>query len=430
MSVNQIKDKVQREGLNHWWKRGCKGTLEYATGVGKSRCGVLAAQFVVKNKPNAKILIITPTQTIRDEAWVQEFKNWDAGKLLNINVNIQCIQTVYKWKNQHYDLIIADEIHNYIPDVKKTDYQYYKFFENNTFDKILGLSASISNDLKPRLWKVAPVIDTIDTNDALKLGLISPFVVYNLSVDLTPAEKEAYNRATELFEKTFSIFTDSRGYRNIQVLFKCLNPTFFKAFCISEGYSPEQYKQMRNWPQLCQNAMKARKEILYNSEGKIKAIEEIVNEFPDRRGIVFSQSIDFANTVTNRLGVNIAHSFHSKIPKKTRKENLDDFNDLSTPTKIIVSASALNEGANLKDVSLAIIASGTSKEKDFIQRLGRSVRLQPGKQAIMIRLYVKGTQDEKWMESSQENFSGIEISDIQEVNNFKQEKKLDNVYKL
>lgn len=433
MSVNEIKDEVQRKGLNIWYQRGCKGTLEYATGVGKSRCGVLAAQFVAKSKPNAKILIITPTQTIRDEAWVQEFNNWEASKLLNVNVNIQCIQTVYKWKNQHYDLIIADEIHNYIPDVKKDDYQYYKFFENNTYDKILGLSASISNDLKPRLWKVAPIVDSIDTEYALQLGLISPFTVYNLKVDLTPEEKIAYDKATRVFEKTFSIFTDSRGRRNIQILFKCLNPHFFKQFCINEGYSPDQYREMQNWPRLCQDAMKARKEIIYNSENKIQAIADIVEDLQDRRGIVFSQSVDFANNVTRELGKETAVPFHSKMTKKVRKQNLDDFNDLNTSTRMIISASALNEGANLKDVSLAIIASGTSKEKDFIQRLGRSVRLKEGKQAIMIRLYVKDTQDEKWMQSSQENFFGIDIENVSQIHNLnykKQDIKEDNIYKL
>jgi hypothetical protein len=29
----EIKDRVQRECLNKWYKAGCKGTLELATGV-------------------------------------------------------------------------------------------------------------------------------------------------------------------------------------------------------------------------------------------------------------------------------------------------------------------------------------------------------------------------------------------------------------
>lgn len=414
--LNSIKDRIQRNGLNKWFLKNCKGTLEYATGVGKSRCGVLASLFVKSKKPDAKILIITPTQAIRDEAWVGEFSKWNAQNVFNINVEVQCIQTVYKWKNRHFDLVIADEIHNYIPDVSKKDYKYYEFFENNKYDRILGLSASIATDLKPRLWKVAPIVDTITMTKALELGLVSPFKVYNLEVKLTPEEQEAYSKATKVFDETFKIFTDSRGYRNIKILYKCFDPKFFKQFCANQGYSPEEYRGMRDWPKRCSQAMKERKEILYNAENKVAAISKIVDKFSDRRGIVFSQSIDFANTVAHELGNEISHVYHSKISKKIRKKKLDDFNDLETPSRIVVSASALNEGANLNKLSLAIIASGTSKEKDFIQRLGRPVRLEEDKTAIMIRLYVKDTKDEDWMRSSQENFIGTEVSKVTQIN--------------
>ena len=72
-----MKDRIQKEGINKWYQAGCNGTLEYATGVGKSRCGVLAAGWLVKSKPDASILILTPTQTIRDQAWIAEFKKWE-----------------------------------------------------------------------------------------------------------------------------------------------------------------------------------------------------------------------------------------------------------------------------------------------------------------------------------------------------------------
>ena len=414
-NVNGIKDQVQRQGLNIWFKNNCKGTLEYATGVGKSRCGVLAAQYVVSKNPNARILIITPTQTIRDDAWVGEFTQWGATALLEKNVEIQCIQTVYKWKDKHFDLIIADEVHNYLPEVQKKDFKYFKFFLDNKFDKILALSASIETSLKPRLWSIAPIVDSITTTKALELGLIAPFKVFNLAVKLTPEELNDYNKATETFEKTFSIFTDGRGYKNIKVLFKCLNPVAFKTFLQKEGYSADDFRTMRNWPQLCMNAMTARKEILYNAENKKQAVIDIVEKFKDRRSIVFSQAIDFANSVTRELGPKIAVPFHSKITKKVRKQNLDDFNNLQTSTRVVVSASALNEGANLNDISLAIIAAGTSKEKDFIQRLGRAVRLKEGKEAYMVRLYVEGTKDETYLQSSQGNFPGFFINNVSQI---------------
>ena len=33
VSRNEVKDKIQKIGVNKWYLSGCKGTLEYATGV-------------------------------------------------------------------------------------------------------------------------------------------------------------------------------------------------------------------------------------------------------------------------------------------------------------------------------------------------------------------------------------------------------------
>jgi len=420
MNADQIKvkDNIQRQGLNLWFKKNCKGTLEYATGVGKSRCGVLAAEYVVSQIPEASILIITPTQAIRDEAWVDEFKKWGASEVLENNVDIQCIQTAYKYERKHYDLVIADEVHNYLPEAGNKDFQHFKFFQNNVYDKILALSASIENKLKPRLWGIAPIVHTISTTEALKLGLISSFKVFNVGLELSAIDRKDYDEASKIFDETFDIFKDGRGYRNIQILFKCLNPHFFKHYCTSQGFGPDEYYTVKNWPHRCKDAMNARKNILYKAGCKQTAIEEIVKMFPKRRGIIFSQSIDFVEDVKQTLDLidtNISHTYHSKITKKNRKIVLDDFNDLSTPSRIIISASALNEGVNLEQISLAIIASGTSKEKDFIQRLGRTVRLEEDKEAIMVRLYIKNSQEEKWLESSQENFRGEFLNNINEL---------------
>jgi len=215
MSSNGIKDKVQRRGLNIWFKNFCRGTLEYATGVGKSRCGVLAAEYVVKQNPKAKILILTPTTVIRDDAWRDEFTKWGCKKVFKENVEAICIQTAYKYENQHYDLIIADEIHNYIPITD--EYIYYNFFGQNTFDKILGLSASIDKELLPKLNKIAPIVDTIDIKLARELKLVSSFKVLNVAVRLSSLELSDYNKYDKMFKKTFEIFN-----KDLKLMFACL----------------------------------------------------------------------------------------------------------------------------------------------------------------------------------------------------------------
>lgn len=367
MNKSEIKDKVQRNGLNKWFQRGQRGTLEYCTGVGKSRCGVLAAAWLVsKIKYDAKVLIITPTQTIRDQAWVEEFKKWGEKITLKNHVHIVCIQTAYKWTDQEFDLVIADEVHNYLSD------EYFKFFKNNTCTRVLGLSASINHEQRVYLNRIAPVVDTITTNKARELGLVSDFLILNLGVNLTPAEQERYQVYSKIIANA-------------------------------------QARDFTDW-----KTINLRKEILYNAVNKVKAVKTVHRLLNDQYGVIFSQSTLFADTISKVLGDSCL-SYHSKISAKKRKENLKLFCDGRTKVNVLSTARALDEGANLPRVTYAIIAAGTSKEKSQIQRLGRIIRYEDGKSALLVRLYAKNTKDEQWLKTSQYKYNAVYINSPDEI---------------
>lgn len=361
MNKSEIKDRVQRDALNKWFQKGCKGTLELATGVGKSRCGVLAASWLANQvERDSKILILTPTQTIRDNAWVEEFKKWGEKHTLKRNVMIACIQTAYKWTDQEYDLVICDEIHNYLSE------EYFKFFQNNTCTRVLGLSASIDYTQRELLNSIAPVVYAVNTNKARELGLVSDFVIVNLGVELTPDEMADYKTYTEII-------------------------------------NANKQRDFVDWA-----TINLRKEILYNAVNKVKAVKTIYEMMKDQYGVIFSQSTKFADIVTNKIG-DSCRSYHSKIKAKQRKENLKQFCDGRTKVNVLSTAKALDEGANLPRVTYAIIAAGTSKEKTQIQRLGRIIRYEDDKEALLIRLYAKGTKDEQWLRQSQWRYNTVDI---------------------
>ena len=370
MNKSEIKDRVQRNGLNKWFQAGQRGTLEYCTGVGKSRCGVLAAAWMAKIQTDAKILILTPTQTIRDQAWVAEFKKWKEKYVLNHNVKICCIQTAYKWKDQEFDLVIADEVHNYLSD------EYFKFFKNNTCTRVLGLSASISYEQRDYINLIAPVVDTITTDEARELGLVSDFIIFNLGVDLTQEERTKYINLSE----SITFKKNSYGYTD----WKLIN---------------------------------LRKDILYNAVKKVEAVEKIYKLMSEQYGVIFSQSTEFADIISATLG-DACLSYHSKIKAKERKKVIKSFSDGRTKVKVLSAAKALDEGANLPRVTYAVIAAGTSKEKSQIQRLGRIIRYEDDKEAVLIRLYAKHTKDEQWLKSSQYKYDPIFINSPNEILNY------------
>ena len=133
-----------------------------------------------------------------------------------------------------------------------------------------------------------------------------------------------------------------------------------------------------------------------NNSNKIDAVDKIIKNMGKRNGLIFSATTEFAESLQDKLG-DICMTFHSKITKKVQKEIVARFKDKRTKVRYLSTVQALNEGFNVPDCSLAIIAGSNSTKRTFIQQLGRVVRMQPDKQAVIINLYSPGTQDEVWM---------------------------------
>lgn len=368
--MNSTKDIIQREVLNTWWKAGCIGTVEATTGFGKSRLGILASSYFAKKANyDYKILIIVPTTTLQEE-WRKEFKIWKENKVFNSCVRVECINTARNFKLTHWDLVICDEIHNYLNGEVNT-----KFFKNNKFDKILGLSATIEDNLIEELNKYAPICYTLNLYQAVELGLVSDFTVYNMPVKLNSLERKEYNRLSGAIQYAW------------------------------------EHHHVHSWKNIS-----ARKDILYGAEAKMKLLESIINLFDkDVHGIVFSMTKDYSNAVKKKLGGKcLAH--HSGISKKTRINNLKKFADGRTKIKILSSARTLDEGVNLPRLQYGILVSSSSKSKQQNQRVGRCIRLgKDGKHAIIIRLYCEDTKEEEWVNTSQAKLKVVKVKNLKEL---------------
>ena len=364
MTINQAKDLVQKEVLRAWWNVACRGTIEAATGFGKSRVGVLASTYFSKAVENCKILIIVPTETLKNE-WEQEFKRWGESKVFKKNVQVECIHTARKFKGNEYDLVICDEIHNYVNGAVNK-----KFFRNNKYHRILGLSATIEDNLLEHLNKVAPICYTLDLYQAVELGLVSDFTVYNIAVELTLPERKQYNALSKKIAWTW------------------------------ENHSQQAW-----------GSITARTKILYTAKGKTRILKKLVKLLGENNyGVVFSMTKDQANLIKTKLGDKcLPH--HSGVTKKRRIEYLKNFADGRTKTRILSSAKTLDEGVNLPRLKYGILMASSSKVKQQNQRVGRCIRVDAdGKHAIIVRVYCKDTQEEKWLESSQVKIKAVETT--------------------
>ena len=145
--------------------------------------------------------------------------------------------------------------------------------------------------------------------------------------------------------------------------------------------------------------MRVRKTFLYNHPIKIEATKELISTF-DVPTITFSESVKFADELTKEL-FPWATSYHSKMGKYQKQKAIESFNDDRSDIKVISTARALDEGFDIQDVSMAIVCSGTSTSRQDLQRTGRAIRWAPGKTGLIVNLYIKDTQDEKWLRARQ-----------------------------
>ena len=75
MNINKKKYECQSEALNAWHKRRCLGTLQLCTGAGKTYAALRAIKWIFSFNPDANVLIICPTEIIRDDTFPKEFRN-------------------------------------------------------------------------------------------------------------------------------------------------------------------------------------------------------------------------------------------------------------------------------------------------------------------------------------------------------------------
>ena len=377
--VLEVKDQKQREALNKWAKADCKGSIIAGTGFGKSRCGVLAIKWALRE--GGKALMLVPTTQLQDQ-FVEEFDKWGAGHLINTKqVNIICYQSAYKLMNTHYDIVVCDEVHLGISP------QYRKFFKNNTYDKLLCMTATVpeEDEYRQYLMKLAPIRYHISLDECVNLGLVSPYEIVCVSLELNKEDRVTYKEANNLFVEMkyklggINVFDHAKG--------------ILAGTAHGDKGAAAQYF----------NAIRKRKEVVQQAIIKINKTKELVAQHLDDKILVFSGTNKFTNSMAESLD---GLSYHSGHTKKKREIILKDFKDGTN--KILCSTQALNQGLDVPDASVGIIAGLVSKSLPMIQRVGRLLRLStPDKVGKIYILYIKDSQEEKWLNNSIKDLNNV-----------------------
>lgn len=366
VTPEQIKEDLQALALGTWIEQSGRGTHEMATGVGKSRIAVLAAEAESKLQ-DFLVYICVPTETLRDVDWPAELTKW-WPKWPKDKIKLICHTSMDSVReNRLITLCIFDEIHHITE-------RNITFFDNNRVDRVMGLSATVPNesfegsfDKVAAIKRIAPVIFRVSIDEAKALKLISDFEIILLKFKLNSKDLSVSYTSG----KTTTATTEAARYKQ-------LSKTLGRAMYSKKG---------GNWKF---SAMQQRAEFVRNFPSKTKIAKDVLAQLitPDNRTLVFCGSI--AQSV-ELCGENVYNS-------KTSSKMLQKFS--AKEINYLGAVMALNEGKNIPDLDQIFIVQISSQQRDLVQRIGRTVRWRPGVIAKVIILVAADTVDEQWFKKA------------------------------
>jgi superfamily II DNA or RNA helicase len=401
MQIDQVRFQRQVGIVKNWANNfNGQGTLEAVTGFGKTMVGQVAHRWLMKYAGvGAKTVVIVPTLPLKEQ-WerIARESKWEVYE-------IWTIQSFIRQETMDCDLLILDEIHMYKAE------QFRRCFDIAVYQFVLGLTATL-DDTDPRHHIIdlfAPVVSTIKLDEALDNRWISPYRVYNLGVKLEPAVLEEYQEVSASFGKCKAFFN-----HDFELMMKCYTQKKWReAFAADyQKIDPEvNVQRIFLTARKGANAMRRRKQILYESTAKLDVAVDICREHPERKIIVFGQSIEAAEYIRKQLGRE-AEAYHSKIKARTingkkvgsktvKKQILERFCKPDVKLHVLATAKAMDMGVDIPVLDTGIVVAGTSKSLQNIQRLGRIVRKTKDKIAIWVEIYALDTQDMRWLNQRQ-----------------------------
>jgi superfamily II DNA or RNA helicase len=157
-------------------------------------------------------------------------------------------------------------------------------------------------------------------------------------------------------------------------------PTIFEALLRRSGFDPAARQALA--------AQRKARMLALNAEAKIGAVETLLKQHTADKVIIFSEFNVLVDAISKRL---LLPSITYRTASEERKATLAAFRG-GAYTKL-VTGRVLNEGVDVPDANVAIVVSGNSTPREYIQRLGRVLRPKPG-EAVLYEVITRGTAEE------------------------------------
>ncbi len=364
----------QREAMTNWVAAGSAGVVILPTGAGKT---FVAAMCI--HETRLWTLVVVPTLDLLQQWRVSlaaalsieasEIGVFGGGEkeLRPITIITYDSAAIYPRELRRFGLLVFDECHH-LPAPG------YRLIAESAFTPLrLGLSA------------------TPERGDMAHLDLdvlIGPEVYRRSPAELTEghylAQYEERRIDIALSSEDEARYAEQRGIyraflqrRHIRIT----SPEEFQQKVIfMSARDPQAREAMLAWREARNIAM--------NAPAKYAEIERLLREHASDQVLLFSEYNQVVDEIRRRFCL---PSITYKTPAEERRAILERFRS-GQYTKL-VTGRVLNEGVDVPDCRVAIIVSGNSTKREYIQRLGRVLRPKM-EQALLYELVTSGTTEE------------------------------------
>lgn len=335
--------------------------IEHPTGTGK---GKNVAECIKASKSIQKWLICVP-----EISQIQNYKN-DLLKFGNEDLlkskihDIICYASLKNYENTKYNLHF-NECH------RLSDFRF-EIAKTIKFDQIISDSATISDEIKTKLWEICPyIIDSIGLDEAIKWNILPQPIIYYINCELDDKKKNLEFKVTKT--KEFKGLSEKEYYNKLSESIK---------------YYQNEYK---NTP----SKFYLKNKMLSLSMERKRFMAKVKTE--KGKQLIFKLNkenkrfICFCGTIAQAKELGGKQAISSKDTKNVNAQIIKEFNSLKSNS--LFSCGMAIEGMNFFAIDSGIIIQLDREERLPRQKLGRILRSSNPELYILV---LKNTQDEKY----------------------------------
>jgi superfamily II DNA or RNA helicase len=383
--------KDQRDAVDEWINKKGKGSIIYSTGTGKTEiafeCARKMASLIREQNPLLvfKILFLVPRIVLIEQNIKRLIKYGIKKEKIGVyygekkdikEITFSTYQSIIKNFDllRESDMIILDEMHMVSETAKRLSKIFDVLYDN--YDKlILGLTATIDeNDPRySKIMKLIPPVKKYMIKEAVNDGRLNEPQVILKPVKMNFEERRIYEQTTSTI-------------KDISLKLKASNPLIVSKLLKAGG-------QRARLAKLWFASVHKRKKLLNETNSKLNESVNIVKNHPKEKIMIFSETIESLNNISEILSKNNIPSevIHNKVKTKQRQDILDSW---GKNYFVLLSVHTLEIGFDIPSVSIAIIVSNTKNIHQLIQRIGRVIRRTDEKsQSLIYVIYVDDTKD-------------------------------------